>query len=134
MANLFPNDVIITTEKSKYKTTISAGKHTFIADEPEDLGGGDLGPMPTQLLAASLGSCTSITLRMYADRKEIALESIEVHVNIDKLSADENKFTRKLKLSGNLSEAERERLLQVANACPVHKILSGKISIDTVLD
>ncbi len=133
MANLFPSDVIITTEKSKYKTTISAGKHTFIADEPEDLGGGDLGPMPTQLLAASLGSCTSITLRMYADRKEIALESIEVHVNIDKLSADENKFTRKLKLTGTLTEAERERLLQVANACPVHKILAGKITIETSL-
>lgn len=133
MANLFPSDVIITTEKTKYKTTISAGKHTFLADETEDLGGEDLGPMPTQLLAASLGSCTSITLRMYADRKDIPLDSIEVHVNIDKLSADDNKFTRRLKLKGNLTEAERERLLQVANACPVHKILSGKISIDTFL-
>lgn len=133
MANLFINDVIVTTDSTKYKTTIQAGKHTFIADEPEDLGGADMGPMPTQLLAASLGSCTSITLRMYADRKQFPLNSVEVLVNIDKVSAEENKFSRKIRLVGDLTEEQRERLLQVANACPVHKILSGKIHIDTSL-
>ncbi|MCZ8156670.1 MAG: OsmC family protein [Leptospira sp.] len=131
MANLFNEDIVVTTHSEKYKTSIKAGNHTLIADEPLDLQGGDLGPMPTQLLAAALGSCTSITVRMYADRKEMSLDSVEVSLNIEKLSADHNKITRKLKLIGNLTEEQRERLFQVANACPVHKILSGQVDIET---
>jgi putative redox protein len=133
MANLFPTDVVITSDSSKYKTTIKAGKHTLIADEPFAVGGGELGPMPSEFLAAALGSCTNITIRMYAERKGFPLESVEISINIDKISADDNKFIRKLKLNGNLTDEQRERLLQVANACPVHKILSGKIQIETSL-
>ncbi|TGN05447.1 OsmC family protein [Leptospira bandrabouensis] len=133
MTAVFEDKVVVSTAKTKYETKISAGKHNWIADEPKDKEGTDLGPMPTELLASSLGACTSITIRMYADRKEYSLDSVEVHVTIDKRSAEDHKFTRVVVLSGNLSTEQRERLLSVANACPVHKILSGKIEIETTL-
>ncbi|MCW7491288.1 OsmC family protein [Leptospira sp. 2 VSF19] len=133
MTAVFEDKVVVSTTKTKYETKISAGKHHWIADEPKDKEGTDLGPMPTELLASSLGACTSITIRMYADRKEYPLDSVEVHVTIDKRSLEDHKFTRVVFLSGNLSIEQRERLLSVANACPVHKILSGKIEIETAL-
>lgn len=133
MTAVFEDKVVVSTAKTKYETKISAGKHKWIADEPKDKEGTDLGPMPTELLASSLGACTSITIRMYADRKEYPLDAVEVHVTIDKRSAEDHKFTRVVVLSGNLSTEQRERLLSVANACPVHKILSGKIEIETTL-
>lgn len=133
MTAVFEDKVVVSTAKTKYETKISAGKHKWIADEPKDKEGTDLGPMPTELLASSLGACTSITIRMYADRKEYPLDSVEVHVTIDKRAAEDHKFTRVVVLSGNLSTEQRERLLSVANACPVHKILSGKIEIETTL-
>jgi|JI8StandDraft_1071087.scaffolds.fasta_scaffold03032_5 putative redox protein len=131
MANLFSSDVHVISDDTNYKTTINAGKHSIVSDEPSDLGGGDLGLMPTQLLAGALGACTSITLRMYAERKQFPLENVEVFVNIDKISPEENKFVRKLKLTGVLTDEQKERLMQVANACPVHKIISGKVQIET---
>jgi putative redox protein len=131
MSQLFNDKVVVKIGKERYETKIEAGKHSWTADEPEDLQGTDLGPTPNQLLASALGTCTAITIRMYADRKEMALNGIEVHLTIDKLAADDHVFTREVKLNGNLSEAEQERLMQVANACPVHKLLSGKIKIET---
>ncbi|EKJ86697.1 putative redox protein [Leptospira meyeri] len=133
MTAVFEDKVVVSTAKTKYETKISAGKHTWVADEPKDKEGTDLGPMPMELLASSLGACTSITIRMYADRKEYPLDSVEVHVTIDKRSPEDHKFTRVVVLSGNLSKEQRERLLSVANACPVHKLLSGKIEIETNL-
>ncbi|MCW7479863.1 OsmC family protein [Leptospira kanakyensis] len=133
MTAVFEDKVVVSTAKTKYETKISAGKHSWIADEPASKEGTDLGPMPTELLASSLGACTSITVRMYADKKEYPLDSVEVHVTIDKRSAEDHKFTRVVVLSGNLSTEQRERLLAVANACPVHKLLSGKIEIETNL-
>ncbi|MDZ4724918.1 MAG: OsmC family protein [Leptospira sp.] len=133
MTNLFPTDVIVSSDIEKYKTIIKAGDHIIIADEPLDLHGGNSGAMPTQLLAAALGSCTSITIRMYAERKNMSLESVEVSVNIDKISPTNSLFIRKIKINGNLSNEERDRLFQVANVCPVHKILTGEINIETSL-
>lgn len=133
MTAVFEDKVVVSTAKTKYETKISSGKHSWIADEPKDKDGTDLGPMPTELLASSLGACTSITIRMYADRKEYPLDTVEVHVTIDKRAADDHKFVREVILSGNLTPEQRERLLSVANACPVHKILSGKIEIETKL-
>ncbi|MGE8721155.1 OsmC family protein [Leptospira terpstrae] len=133
MTAVFEDKVVVSTAKTKYETKIKVGKHSLIADEPAEKEGTDLGPMPTELLASSLGACTSITVRMYADKKEYPLDSVEVHVTIDKRSPEDHKFSRELFLSGNLSPEQRERLLTVANACPVHKILSGKIEIETKL-
>ncbi|MBL0953779.1 MAG: OsmC family protein [Leptospira sp.] len=133
MTAVFEDKVIVTTENTKYETKISKGKHHWIADEPADKEGTDLGPMPTELLASSLGACTSITIRMYADRKGYALDSVSVQVTIDKRSPEDHKFVREVTLKGNLKPEERERLYSVANACPVHKILTGKIEIETLL-
>ncbi|MBM9591581.1 OsmC family protein [Leptospira sp. 201903075] len=133
MTAAFEDKVVVTTAKTKYETKISSGKHSWIADEPASKEGTDLGPSPHELLASSLGACTSITVRMYADKKGYPLDSVEVHVTIDKRSPEDNQLTRVVILSGNLTEPERERLLSVANACPVHKLLSGKIEIETKL-
>lgn len=131
MTSLFPDKVVVKIGIKKYETKIVSGKHQWIADEPEDLQGTDLGPNPNQLLASSLGACTAITIRMYADRKSMPLDEVTVELTIDKVSPEDHTITRVVHLSGNLSDAERERLIQVANACPVHKLLSGKITIGT---
>ncbi len=133
MANSFAQDVIVRTEKKKYETSIDTGQHRWTADEPVESGGTNLGPAPTQILVAALGSCTSITIRMYADRKEMPLDAVEVSLNLEKTAPDQNKIIRKIKLVGSLTTEQRERLLSVANACPVHKLLSGKIEIETGL-
>ncbi len=133
MANSFAKDIIVRTEKTKYATSIDTGSHQWSADESVESGGTNLGPAPTQILVAALGSCTSITVRMYADRKEMPLDAVEVSLNLEKTAPNQTKIIRNIKLIGDLTLAQRERLLQVANACPVHKILSGTINIETGL-
>ncbi len=118
--------------KEHYKTVIQSRTHTIFSDEAED--GTDTGFSPKELLAASLSACTSITLRMYADRKNWNLENVKVDVELDVNSETGiSIFSRQILLTGNLSDEEKTRLLHVANACPVHKILSGTIQIDTSL-
>lgn len=118
--------------RDHYKVTINAGKNVLIADEGENNGGKDEGFNPHQLLLASLGACTCATLRMYADRKQLNLE--EVNVNLS-LNADEGKnsttIIRQIELIGNLTPTERARLLEIADKCPIHKILSNPINITT---
>jgi putative redox protein len=103
-----------------------------IADEPEELGGTDLGPAPGEFLMISLASCTAITLRMYADRKKWPLEKIRVEVDFEKVDY-KTIFKRELQLIGDLTDEQRARLLQIANACPVHKTLTNPIEIQTSL-
>ncbi|MBT2793453.1 MULTISPECIES: OsmC family protein [Paraburkholderia] len=113
---------------TNYQVRLDDGKHTWLADEPESLGGGDRGPTPVSLLLSSLGACTSVTLKMYAQRKDWPLE--EVHVTLGIEQGDEGStIDRKITLLGELSDEQRERLLQIANACPVHKILTRSITI-----
>ena len=116
----------------QYKTIIRTENHVIIADEPEDLGGSDQGLSPTELLASALGACTCITLRMYVDRKQWQLHSIEAKITItqDAVSGTTN-FQRDISFQGVLDEVQKERLLSIANKCPVHKILSNKIEIET---
>ena len=118
--------------RDHYKVTINAGKNVVIADEDESNGGKGEGLDPHQLLLASLGACTCATLRMYADRKQLNLEEVKVNLS---LNADEGgnstSITRQIQFTGNLTVAERARLLEIAGKCPIHKILSNPISITT---
>lgn len=123
------------TGEALYKTEIESASNTIISDEPQSKGGKDLGLSPKELLAASLASCTSITLRMYATRKGWNLTDVKVEVTYDPDSM-ENKFKmhRTIELFGALEEDQHARLLKIADKCPVHKILSNPIEITADLD
>jgi putative redox protein len=113
-----------------YRAEIRNGRHVLTADEPLNLGGGDTGPAPDELLEAALASCTAITLRMYANRKEWPVNEINVAVLLERKD-DKTFFTRNIQVEGALDEVQKERLLQIAKACPVSKTLSGSIDINT---
>jgi putative redox protein len=105
------------------------GGHTLVVDEPEDRGGTDTGPRPTQLLAASLAGCTGITVEMYADRKGWDLGPIEVDVDVAYEGGIPSTYAVALKLPEELSEEQRQLLLRVAGKCPVHKVLAGETTV-----
>jgi putative redox protein len=113
-----------------YKTTVITDTHSLVADEPVDNGGRDLGPHPGDFLRMSLATCTAITLRMYADRKGYDIKQIEVKVNTRDV---ENKtvFDTQILVTGNIDDAVRTRMMQIAKLCPVHKMLSRPIEIET---
>jgi putative redox protein len=115
-----------------YQVTLRNGQHEMQADEPMDQGGGDTGPGPDALLEASLASCTAITLRMYANRKNWSLSSINVLVNLERKEG-KTLFTRTIDLQGELDQTQKNRLLEIAKACPVSRTLLGEIHIDSQL-
>src|SRR5258708_4727554 len=104
-------------------------------DEPADKGGGDTAPNPLQLLLSALGACTTVTLQMYAARKQWKLEQVDVQLrlNPEGTPASGNLIERQITLQGALDDEQRQRLLQVAEACPVHKLLAGEVHIQTAL-
>ncbi|TCC90304.1 OsmC family peroxiredoxin [Pedobacter frigiditerrae] len=120
-------------DKSRFKTKVFAGGHLIYADEPTELGGTDEGMNPGALLLASLGSCTAITIRMYADRKEIPLESIKIDLAICKEEemSKETTIAVKIEFTGDLTTEQRERLMVIADKCPIHKLLTNPIRILT---
>jgi len=123
-----------TIGKQKYKTEIQAGNHIVIADEPKELGGGNLGFTPTELLESSLAACTAMTIRMYADRKGWDLEKVGVKVGFKRnISTGEVTFTKEIQLFGNLQAEERERLLEMGSKCPIEKMITGKITVASQL-
>ena len=124
--------VIATIGKEGYKTDLTVASHLIVADEPEELGGTNLGPAPGEFLMASLAACTAITLRMYANRKGWPVESIRVEIDFEKID-NKTIFKREISFVGDLTEDQRARLLQIANACPVHKTLTNPIEIQTNL-
>lgn len=116
-----------------YRTDIVASRHALIADEPEKLGGGDAGPAPYDLLLASLGACTAITLRMYAERKQWPLHGLEVTLHLSGTGPEAFRIERVLSIAG-LDAAQRARLAEIAERTPVTLTLKGGIAIDTRLD
>ena len=116
-----------------YIADLAIGGHRLRADEPAENGGGDTGPTPTEILLSALGACTSITLRMYAERKHWPVSAIHVDLSYAERSPGKTVIARKLRVDGDLDDEQRARLLQIANACPVHKILTGTIEIPTEL-
>jgi putative redox protein len=121
---------------------VHAGNHRIPADEPREQGGGDTGPAPYDYLLAALGACTSMTLRMYADYKGLALRHVSVQLRHERVHAEdcencEHKsgrlalIHRRISLQGDLSEAQRQRMLEIADRCPVHRTLKGQLEIHT---
>ena len=111
---------------------LSVGDLNFLSDAEVSKGGGGTGPSPSEYLGAALAACTSMTLKMYANRKAMSLENAIVTVDIER-AEDVEKFMREIQLIGNLSAEEKERLLEIANKCPIHKALAGQIQIKTQL-
>jgi putative redox protein len=121
----------VARRREGYQHAVEMREHRLIADEPEEKGGTDEGPKPTELLAAALASCTAITIEMYADRKEWDLGRVEVNVNFTEASPSEPpKFGVQIKVPTELDEDQRERILVIAGKCPVHRALASK---DTVI-
>jgi putative redox protein len=118
-----------------FATELRVREHRLTADEPADSGGTDTGPTPTELLAASLASCTTITLLMYADRKEWELGAVEVDVDWPDAVGGGTKLEVQIRVPAELTDDQRERLLVIAGKCPVHKALvSQDIEISDSLE
>ncbi|MCR9256108.1 MAG: bifunctional alpha/beta hydrolase/OsmC family protein [Alphaproteobacteria bacterium] len=128
----------------KFRQVMAAGPHTLIADEPESFGGADSGPTPYGFLVAGLGACTSMTIRMYADRKGLPLDSVRVELEHAKIHAADcescetadgkiDRIVRKVYLTGDLTADQRQSLLRIADKCPVHRTLHSEVLIETEL-
>jgi putative redox protein len=119
-----------------YAHSLTAGHHTLIGDEPQDVGGSDTGPRPSQLLALSLATCTAITVEMYADRKEWDVGELEVEVDYELNVKDtsRSRFEVLIKVPGTLSDEQMERLKSVAGRCPIHRALVGEVEINDVVE
>lgn len=142
-----PGALVTEAAGGRYLNHVEIGRHRLLADEPVSVGGYDAGPSPFQLLAAALGACTSMTLRMYAERKQLDLRRVTVDVRHDRHRADADadagtgtagrvdvdRFTRVVHLDGDLDDAQRAALLRIAEKCPVHRALAGTAEIVTRL-
>lgn len=123
------------TRRESYKTEIKTGSdHLLVADESFQDGGRDSGATPTELLAAALASCSSITMKMYADRKKWPLEEAQVAVEFKREGKDQKTvFYKKVTLVGDLAEEQGKRIFEISKKCPVHRILLGDIAIESEL-
>jgi len=132
--------VRVGTAGGKFTQNIQTETHDFLGDEPKSFGGDDLGPTPYDFLLAALGSCTSMTIKMYADRKKIPLEAVEIELEHSRDHVDdcadcsntENRIDvidRSIRMTGDLSDEQRHRLLEIADRCPVHRTLENHIEI-----
>jgi uncharacterized OsmC-like protein len=139
-----PATVVVRGRADGFAQEVRAGRHLLAADEPLAAGGTDAGPNPYDLLLAALGSCTSMTVAMYARRKGWPLESVTVTLRHSKVHAADcescetkegmlDRIERDVRLEGALDEAQRARLLEIANKCPVHRTLTSEIDILTRL-
>ena len=128
----------------KFRQVMAAGPHPLVADEPESVGGDASGPTPYDFLLAGLGACTSMTIRMYADHKGIPLEGVRIELHHEKIHAEDcenceakagkiDRIQRRIFLSGNINTGQREKILEIADKCPVHRTLNARVLVDTEL-
>jgi uncharacterized OsmC-like protein/alpha/beta superfamily hydrolase len=136
--------VVARTWADGFYTEVAAGDHALVADEPASVGGSNRGPSPYELLSAALATCTTMTVKMYAGFKEIALDAVTVKVTHRKMHAEAcadcesedgriDEFRRELTFEGELDEAQRQRMLEIADRCPVHQTLHGEVKVRTTL-
>ena len=142
-AGMGPRRVVVQeTRASKFQQTVTVGPHQMIADEPVAAGGKDSGPGPYDFVLAGLGACTSMTMRMYADRKSLPLDRVTVTLNHSKIHASDceecetregmlDQIEREIAIEGNLDAEQRKRLMEIADKCPVHRTLTSEIRIVT---
>jgi putative redox protein len=117
----------VARRRTGYEHEVEIREHRLIADEPEASGGTDQGPTPTELLAASLASCTAITIEMYANRKEWGLGTVEVAVDYTEGTTENPAtFDLRIQLGAQLSDEHRDRLTTIAGKCPVHRVLKAQ--------
>ena len=139
-----PREVVVVADAGtgRYTQRITAGHHLLTADEPVSVGGADAGPNPYELLLAALGACTSMTLRMYADRKGVPLHRTTVRLRQDRVHAKDcvqteqrigmlSRIRREITMEGRLTDEDRQRLVEIADRCPVHRTLSSEIAFET---
>lgn len=126
------DSVKVSSTDARYTQNIHIRQFDLVADEPADLDGDDAGPKPTELLLGSLGACKAITLKMYAGRKGWALERVDVELTEGK-EGDRPQIQAALYLEGDLSDEQKQRLLIIADKCPIHKMLSASVDIHTIL-
>lgn len=138
------NVVASLSGEQAFTTRMKLGDHLMVADEPEEVGGHNFGPTPYELVSAGLAACTAMTIQMYAKRKEWDLKNVEVHINYSKQhhadcqdceddSAKIDTFEREIKLEGDLDEKQTQRILQIADKCPVHRTLHSETQVLTKL-
>lgn len=129
---------------SRFSQQIQAGHHTLTGDEPVSVGGDDRGPTPYEFLLSALGTCTSLTLRMYADRKGMDLQQVRIELRHERIHASDcedcetksgmlDQIHTEIELIGDLDDGQRQRLREIAEKCPVHRTLTSEIRIRTSL-
>lgn len=134
--------VVAEAGDGKFAQNVQVGPHRLRADEPQSYGGDDSGPSPYDFLLAALGTCTAMTIRLYADRKQLPLRHVEVRLQHDKVHAAEceqcetasgrvDRIARRIRLVGDLDTEQRRRLIEIADKCPVHRTLHGEVVVDT---
>jgi putative redox protein len=141
---LLPYVILMDTEKksvaranariarTQYQTIATSGNHSIIIDEPEELNGTNTGMGPFGLLLSSLGSCTIITLRMYVERKMWVVDEINIELEVF-ATPDGHLIESKLSFKGDVTPEQTKRLLHIADSCPIHKMLAGNITMNTVI-
>ena len=138
-------DVVVTEAgDGKYAQTVNVGRHWLRVDEPPSIGGDDSGPSPYQLLSAALGACTSMTMRMYANQKNLPLDKVTVTVKHEKIHAEDcvecetrvgkiDKIEREIHIEGDLTDEQRNNLMRIADKCPVHRTLHSEVVVESRL-
>jgi len=112
---------------------ITARQFNIVSGVTETLGGADEGPSPHEILEAALAACTIITVQMYANRKQMKLESTNVTVKVESESKEASVISRQIEFVGDLSDAEKAKLLEIAGKCPIHKLLESQIKVETTM-
>lgn len=125
--------MITAVKKEQLLVSIRTDQFEILSDVKPDLGGQDAGPNPHELVEGALAACTIMTVQMYAQRKQIPLENIHVEIKIPTETKEKTVFERKITFMGSLSDEEKSKLLEIANKCPIHRLLLSQIEIETTM-